>query len=154
MAAKQLVSIGDLARVSGVKVVTIRYYEQIGLMPRPHRTRGNYRSYGKDSNDRLRFIRRCRAFGFTLNQVRQLLHLASDKTKTCEEVRQIAAEHRRYVDAKIKELRLLSRELQRIHDRCQGVVKIVDCPILEALSTVGDIPGFADLAIAGEVRPA
>ena len=67
MSTKQVVGIGDLARESGVKVVTIRYYEQIGLMPRPRRTGANYRCYGKDARERLQFIRRCRSFGFTLN---------------------------------------------------------------------------------------
>ena len=63
MSTKQVVGIGDLARESGVKVVTIRYYEQIGLMPRPRRTGANYRCYGKDARERLQFIRRCRSFG-------------------------------------------------------------------------------------------
>lgn len=142
MSTKQVVGIGDLARESGVKVVTIRYYEQIGLMPRPRRTRVNYRCYGKDARERLLFIRRCRSFGFTLNQVRELLRLSSEKTKSCEEIRKIAAEQRKKVEAKIRELRGLARELQLIYAQCQDGLTIADCPILEALSA----PGTGDLA--------
>ena len=152
MATKQGVGIGDLARESGVKVVTIRYYEQIGLMPRPSRTTANYRFYDKGACERLRFIRRCRAFGFTLHQVRELLRLSSEKTNTCEEVRRIAAEHRKQVDAKIKELRHLSTELRRIYDSCQQEVSIADCRILEALSAPGDIARLAEVSRSNEGR--
>ena len=70
--------IGDLARAAGTRVVTIRYYEKVGLLPVPDRTEGNYRTYGAPALDRLRFIRRCRDLGFSLEQVRGLLALASD----------------------------------------------------------------------------
>src|SRR5689334_13725239 len=105
MGANHYFNIGDLARESGVKIVTIRYYEQIGLMPLPVRTAGNYRSYDDDARQRLRFIRRCRDLGFTLDQVRDLLRLASEKTKPCEEVKAIAAQHRRDVENKLEDLK-------------------------------------------------
>src|ERR1700720_740241 len=75
-------TIGDLAKATGTKVVTVRYYEQAGLLPAPPRTSGNYRTYGADHLNRLRFIRRCRDLGFTLDQVRDLLRLshAGDST--------------------------------------------------------------------------
>jgi len=145
MSTKQVVGIGDLARESGVKVVTIRYYEQIGLMPRPRRTRANYRCYGKDARERLQFIRRCRSFGFTLNQVRELLRLSSEKAQSCEEIRRIAAEHRKNVEEKIRELRCLSQELQLIYERCHDGLTIADCPILEALSAPA-APGLPETA--------
>ncbi len=63
-------AIGDLAKTTGTKVVTIRYYEKIGLLPPPPRTSGNYRAYDAGHMDRLRFVSRCRDLGFTLDQVR------------------------------------------------------------------------------------
>jgi DNA-binding transcriptional MerR regulator len=129
------VRIGDLARESGVKVVTIRYYEQIGLMPPASRTSGNYRSYGPDARQRLQFIRRCRDLGFTLDQVRELLRLSSDRGMPCAEVKRIAAQHRRAIAAKLKDLQSLLEELRRLTTCCHGKCAIADCQIIEALST-------------------
>src|SRR5262249_43097439 len=78
-------TIGTLASQTGVKVVTIRYYEQIGLMPSAARTDGNYRTYTAAHRRRLRFIRRCRDLGFTLDQIRDLLRLSSERTRACTE---------------------------------------------------------------------
>src|SRR3977135_3847055 len=82
MAFKGQLSIGDVAKATGVKVVTIRYYEQIGLMPAPSRTEGNYRAYSQEHIRGLRFIRRCRDLGFTLDQVRDLLRLSTQEPCT------------------------------------------------------------------------
>ena len=89
-------SIGDLAKATGTKVVTIRYYEQVGLLPEPTRTEGNYRAYSPEHLRRLRFIRRCRDLGFTLDQVRGLLRLSSQKDNACSEVDRITAQHREF----------------------------------------------------------
>src|SRR6266516_2227788 len=86
-------TIGKLARETGVKVVTIRYYEQIGLMPAAPRTDGNYRMYGPEHRRRLYFIRRCRGLGFTLDQVRDLLRLSSQQSQACADVDRITAPH-------------------------------------------------------------
>jgi DNA-binding transcriptional MerR regulator len=72
-------TIGDLAKRTGTKVETIRYYERIGLLPEPGRTEGNYRSYGSEHLGRLSFIRRARDLGFSLDQVRELLGLADQR---------------------------------------------------------------------------
>jgi DNA-binding transcriptional MerR regulator len=104
-------TIGDLARTTDTKVETIRYYEQIGLLPIPARTRGNYRSYVRRHLNRLRFIRRARNLGFSLAQVRGLLRLADQPERSCEAV-----------DA-------LRRELDRIISRC-GHGTIARCRIL------------------------
>lgn len=126
-------SIGDLADATGTKVVTIRYYEKIGLLPAAPRTAGNYRAYDAASLRRLRFIRRCRDLGFTLEQVRQLLSLASDEERDCKDVDRIALEHLAAVERKVADLRRLAGELRRISHRCQGG-RIGDCRIIEALS--------------------
>jgi len=126
-------SIGDLADATGTKVVTIRYYEKIGLLPAAPRTAGNYRAYDAASLRRLRFIRRCRDLGFTLEQVRQLLSLASDEERDCQDVDRIALEHLAAVERKVADLRRLAGELRRISHHCQGG-RIGDCRIIEALS--------------------
>ena len=128
-------SIGELADDARVKVVTIWYYEQIGLMPVAMRTGANYRTYSEDARKRLRFIRRCRDLGFTLDQVRDLLRLSSDRTMPCAEVKQIAAEHRKAVAAKLEDLRSLLTELTRISASCRGTGVVADCRIVEALSS-------------------
>jgi DNA-binding transcriptional MerR regulator len=127
-------TIGKLAKATGTKVVTVRYYEQAGLLPLPPRTPGNYRAYGADHLHRLRFIRRCRDLGFTLDQVRDLLRLSSQEDQPCGEVNRISAEHLTEIEQKIADLTRLADELRRINGRCQGGGVIANCRIIEALS--------------------
>src|SRR5580692_3067052 len=101
MNEKSAFSIGDLAKGTGTKVVTVRYYEQIGLLPVPSRTAGNYRTYRNEHMRRLRFIRRCRDLGFTLDQIRDLLRLSSQKDEKCAEVDRITAQHLIGIEQKI-----------------------------------------------------
>ncbi len=131
---KSQMSIGDLAKATGVKVVTIRYYEQIGLIPTPSRTDGNYRAYKAEHVRRLEFIRRLRALGFTLDQVRDLLRLSSEKNQACSEVDQITKRHLNEVEEKIRDLQKLASELRRLSRSCQGNGRIAECRIIEALS--------------------
>ena len=129
-----MLSIGDLSKATDTKAVTIRYYEKIGLLPSPGRTSGNYRAYEVEHLDRLRFIRRCRDLGFTLDQVRGLLSLSSQEDRDCCEVDRIAAAHLTATEEKIADLTRLACELRRIISRCQGGGVIADCRIIEALS--------------------
>ena len=125
--------IGDLAKQTGTKVETIRYYEQIGILPAPARTTSNYRSYGPDHLGRLSFIRRARDLGFSLEKVRHLLSLSDQKNRSCSSVDAIARTHLAEVDRKIADLRALRRELGSIIDQC-GCGTIAECRIIEALS--------------------
>lgn len=134
MNGKERISIGDLAKGTGTKVVTVRYYEQIGLLPVPSRTAGNYRTYSNEHMRRLRFIRRCRDLGFTLDQIRDLLRLSSQKGEECGEVDRITAQHLIEVEQKISDLKRLAKELRRLNNCCQGNGIIADCRIIEALS--------------------
>ncbi|HLM99185.1 MAG TPA: helix-turn-helix domain-containing protein [Bryobacteraceae bacterium] len=127
-------SIGHLSKEAGVKVVTIRYYEQIKLMPPPPRTEGNYRAYKQEHLHRLQFIHRCRSFGFTLDQVRDLLRLSTQPRQKCSEVDRITANHLKEIERKVADLRGLAAELRRIQRRCPGKSLIGNCRILEALS--------------------
>ena len=127
-------TIGTLAKATGTKVVTVRYYERIGLLPPPARTAGNYRAYEPAHLERLRFIRRCRDLGFTLDQIRELLCLSSQDLPSCEEVDRIAAAHLAETEEKIADLTRLAARLRDIISRCEGVRVIADCRIIEALS--------------------
>ncbi|MGK6321058.1 MerR family transcriptional regulator [Sphingomonas sp. DT-204] len=126
-------SIGDLARATGTKVETIRYYERIGLLPAPARTEGNYRSYGREHLGRLSFVRRARDLGFPLDQVRDLLGLADERDRSCEAVDAIARQHLAEVDRKIADLTALRSELAEVIGRCRRGT-IADCRIIESLA--------------------
>ncbi len=134
MNGKERITIGDLAKGTGTKVVTVRYYEQIGLLPVPSRTAGNYRTYSNEQMRRLRFIRRCRDLGFTLDQIRDLLRLSSQKDEECGEVDRITAQHLIEVEQKISDQKRLAKELRRLNNCCQGNGIVADCRIIEALS--------------------
>lgn len=126
-------SIGELAKATGTKVETIRYYERIGLLPAPARTGGNYRAYAAEHLGRLSFVRRARDLGFSLDQVRELLGLADQKDRSCEAVDEIAREHLAEVDRKIADLGALRRELDNLIGQCRCGT-IADCRIIEALA--------------------
>lgn len=134
-AASSSLKIGDLSKLSGVKAVTIRYYEKMGLLPSPLRTAGNYRSYGPAHLARLRFIRRCRDLGFSIKESRTLLELASNREQQCAEVDRITDEHLRDIERKIADLTRLAEELRRIASSCRAGRRIADCRILEALTS-------------------
>jgi Cu(I)-responsive transcriptional regulator len=127
-------NIGELAKETGVKIVTIRYYEQIGFLPAPARTNGNYRSYDQEHVRRLRFVRRCRDLGFATQQIRDLLRLSSEEHESCADVCAIAAHHLEAVQSKLADLRRLASELRRIRSSCSGSRPMAECRIIEALS--------------------
>jgi DNA-binding transcriptional MerR regulator len=127
--------ISDLAKQSGVKAVTIRYYEQAGVLPAVRRTSGNYRIYGAAHLRRLRFVRRCRDLGFSLDQVRDLLRLAAENGPSCAEVCRMADRQRKAVEDKIANLKRLASELRRIRASCDGRRAVAECRIIEALSS-------------------
>lgn len=129
---KQL-SIGDLAKATGVKVETIRYYERIGMLPAPDRTPGNYRAYNPAHLARLSFIRRARDLGFHLEQIETLLALAEDARGPCAQVDAIASAHLDEIDRKIADLQALRRELKDVVGNCRNGAAISECRIIDAL---------------------
>lgn len=128
-----MLSIGEMAKTTTTKVVTIRYYEKIGLLPAPERTAGNYRAYSALHQDRLRFIRRCRDLGFSLQQVSELLDLSVQSQEDCAAVDQIADGHLVAIEQKISDLQGLAKELRKINNCCKGG-RISDCRIIEAFT--------------------
>ncbi len=113
--------IGELAQSTGTNSPTIRYYESIGLLPVPGRQTGGQRRYGADDVRRLLFIRRCREFGFSVQQVRNLAGLVADDSRCCTEARDVAQAHLESVRAKLAELRTLEREIASFVERCDSV---------------------------------
>lgn len=126
--------IGALARRAGVEIETIRYYERIGLLAPPPRTKGGHRVYGPTHLQRLRFVRRCREFGFSLDDVRLLLRLAEDARDPCAGVRVLAAERLAQVRARIEQLRTTEAVLTEAVGRCERNEQL-GCPLVKALST-------------------
>lgn len=126
-------TIGELGRKTGCKVQTIRYYEQIGLMPEASRTAGNQRRYDSTHAERLAFIRHSRELGFPLDAIRQLLNVSDDPERSCETVDLIARDQLQEVDRRIKSLNAMKSELERMIRQCRGD-KIAECRIIEVLS--------------------
>lgn len=124
--------IGDLSRRTGCNIETIRYYERIGLMPKPPR-RGRYRSYAEADVARLGFVRRARELGFTLQEVRALLDFAkAGQGTTCAEVRDLAAAHLKDIRARLADLRRMERALADSVRACDAGQN-PGCPLIEAL---------------------
>jgi len=117
-------TIGALAKATGTSTPTIRYYEEIGLLPPASRTASGQRNYDESDVGRLTFIKQCRDFGFSIGQVRVLLDLSISSERDCIETRDIAQAHLDEVRAKIVELRALEARLQsfvtRCNDACSG----------------------------------
>ncbi|MEX0645877.1 MAG: helix-turn-helix domain-containing protein [Parvularculaceae bacterium] len=131
--AKKPVTIGRLARASGVKVTTIRYYESIGLIDPPDRSEGGQRIYGSEAIERMRFIRHARDLGFPLEVIRELIALSRNEERSCAEIDEIARRHAADVKQRIKRLKSLERELNRMIREC-AVDRVADCRIMKALS--------------------
>lgn len=125
--------IGDVSRIAGTNVETVRYYERIGLLPKPSRTGGNYRTYATQDVDRLKFIRHARGLGFDIADIRSLLDLSEHPERDCGEVDQIATSHLMSVESKLRQLEQLQRELVRMLRQCRGG-QVADCRILLALA--------------------
>ena len=113
-------SIGQISRATGVKVTTIRYYEEMGLLTHEGRSAGNQRRYSQAGLDRLAFIRHARDLGLTIEAIRALISLEGKGGKACAESHAIAMDHLRDVRDRIKRLKALERELVRISKSCDG----------------------------------
>jgi Cu(I)-responsive transcriptional regulator len=135
-ATKQPMSIGALARRAECKVQTVRYYEQIGLLPSAPRTAGNQRQYDDTALQRLTFIRHARDFGFSVEAIRELLSMADHPAMPCGEVDALAQRHLQEVERRLARLASLRDELQRMLTQCQGGA-VDDCRIIEVLSDHG-----------------
>ena len=126
-------SIGQLAKASDVKIPTIRFYEEIGLLPQAERAANDRRIYGDAAIRRLAFIRHARQLGFSVDAIRDLLDLSDNPDRHCGAANRLAAQQLQDVEAKIAQLETLRGELRRMVDAaCLG--QAADCRVIEALT--------------------
>jgi DNA-binding transcriptional MerR regulator len=136
-----MLTIGKLSKTAGVKVPTIRYYEEIGLLPEAERSAGNQRLYGSATMDRLTFIRHARELGFTLEAIRDLLSLSDTPDQSCAAADQIAKAQLVAVRDRLARLQALEVELERMIAQCAHGT-IADCRVIEVLGN-HDLCGHA-----------
>ena len=127
-------SIGELSKRTKVKVPTIRYYEEMGLLAEAERTRGNQRRYDKAGLERLSFIRHARDLGFSIEAISSLIELQDHPDRSCDAASKIASTHLEDVRDKIKRLKLLEKELSRISSGCDGNGLSENCYVLASLA--------------------
>lgn len=131
--------IGELARLSGVTIDTIRFYEREGLLPAPLRTSSGYREFSAETLGRLSFIKRARELGFRLDEIGELLILAEAEEAGAHDVRELTAAKLEDVKRRIEKLQRMADSLSDLLHRCQGdKVSRAHCPILQALAPPED----------------
>ena len=128
------IRIGDLAKRSGCEVVTVRYYEKEGLMPKPARSGGNFRLYGDAHIERLQFIRHCRSLDMTLSEIRTLLGLRDNPKQDCGGINVLLDTHIQQVEVRMAALLQLRQHLVDLRERCSGSRPTEACGILIGLS--------------------
>ena len=129
-----MITIGKLSEATGVKIPTIRYYEQIGSLTEPSRRDGNQRLYGRTQQERLAFIRHARDLGFPVQAIRELLSLSDDPDQSCAAIDEIAQRQLATLNSRIARLTVLGSELERMLDQCvRG--RVADCRVIEMLGT-------------------
>ena len=123
-------TIGKVARLAGVGIETIRFYEREGLVADPPRKLSGYRQYGAETVSRLRFIHRARELGFSLKEIKGLLFLQLDPRATCDSILDKAEEKIREIDEKIGTLQRMKKALQALAKACPGQGPVTECPIV------------------------
>ena len=132
-------NIGQAAKASNVTAKMIRYYESIGLITAPIRTQANYRVYANDDVHALRFVKRARNLGFSIEEVRELLALWHDKSRASADVKNVAMKHVGDLQTKIAELQAMASTLLDLAGNCHGDDR-PDCPILDDLADEATAP--------------
>ncbi len=128
------IKIGELARRTECRVVTIRYYEKERLLPKPRRSQGNFRLYGEEHVERLLFIRHCRSLEMTLNEVRALLSYRDTPNLDCDGVNILLDTQILQIEARVNELLQLKKVLLTLRKRCSGSRVTKSCGVLRELS--------------------
>ncbi len=124
---------GELAKIAGVNVETLRFYERKGLLPKPPRRVSGYREYPPESVARIRFIKRAKELGFTLREIKELLALRVTRGTTCADVRERAQDKVLDTQQKIADLQAIEKALKKLVSTCRGRGPANQCPILEHL---------------------
>jgi Cd(II)/Pb(II)-responsive transcriptional regulator len=127
--------IGELAKLTGCSVQTIRYYEKEQLLPSTRRSEGNFRLYDEASAEQLLFIKLCRGLDLSLSEIRQLLALKRSPGAQCDEVNRMMEAHIHQVEARIRELTQLHEQLRALRSHCSNQRTVEQCGILQTLSS-------------------
>ena len=130
-------TIGQVAKLAGINLETVRFYERKRLIPKPPRKTSGYRQYPQEVVDRILFIRRAKDLGFSLNEIADLLSLRLDKRTKCNDVKQKAENKIEDIESKIKTLKRMKKALVTLTIACIGKGTVSDCPILESLAGKG-----------------
>lgn len=126
--------VGELAKKAGINLETMRYYERIGLMPKPNRKESGYRYYDETDLARVRFIVRSKELGFTLKETKELLSMRIDSDTKCEDVKDLAQRKITDIQMRIKDLESIASHLQSLVNQCtDGQMSLEECPIVNAL---------------------
>jgi MerR family copper efflux transcriptional regulator len=133
LVAMHALTTGEVAKAAQIGVETVRFYERQGLIAEPPRRRSGYRQYPPDTVRRLRFIRRAKELGFTLNEIGELLDLRVDPTKSCADLRALAGAKIADLEAKMRDLARIQAALEQVSRACRGKGPTSGCPILDAL---------------------
>ncbi len=126
---------GNLAKMAGVNIETIRYYEKQGILPEPDRSPSGYRQYDEETVNQIRFVKRAQQLGFSLSEIKQLLKLSEGEITDCDEVKDIALKKLEAIREKITNLQKLDSILSNLATQCERQQTIKGCPIIEALMT-------------------
>jgi MerR family mercuric resistance operon transcriptional regulator len=126
-------TIGQVAKRTGIGVETVRFYERKGLLEEPARRPSGYRQFDEGIVARLRFVRRAKELGFTLKEIKELLSLKLDPSTTCADVKSRAEVKIEDIEQRIRTLQRMKRALAKLTKACSGRGKTSDCPILDAL---------------------
>ena len=125
-------SIGEVSKQTGVNIETVRYYERIGIMPKPDRTSGGNRQYNHQELKRLSFVKRCRGLGFSLSEIRALLEMVDGQNFTCSQVHTMTISHLESVEQKLADLQRLQSSLKQMSAECSKG-DVPDCAIIDTL---------------------
>lgn len=128
--------IGELATLAQCSVETVRYYEKEALLSEPGRTAGNFRVYGSEHLERLRFIRNCRTLDMSHEEIRALLQLTDQPAADCGAINDVFDQHIAHVDERIQELAMLKSQLSELRRRCQTEQAVDTCGILQGLAAM------------------
>ncbi|MEY9559501.1 Cu(I)-responsive transcriptional regulator [Sinorhizobium fredii] len=127
-------NIGQASKASGVSSKMIRYYEQIGLIRPALRTASSYRTYGDNDIHTLRFVRRARDLGFSVEQIKELLALWRDRSRASSDVKSVALEHVAELERKIAAIQVMTRTLKHLASHCHGDDR-PECPIIDEIAS-------------------
>ncbi len=131
----QQFTVGKLAKKANINIETLRYYENIGLMPKPKKLESGYRVYAESDLRKLLFIKNSKMLGFTLKEIKELLFLKVDDDKNCNDVRTIAENKIKEIDIKLKEMRKIKMALSKLAEKCKRKTDD-ECPILSEMENL------------------